>query len=673
MDRLLRPKSIAVIGGGTWCGNVIDACRRTGFDGALWAVHPTRADVAGVPAVPSIAGLPAPPDAAFVGVNRKKTVEIVRALSGAGAGGAVCFAAGFSEAARELSDGATLQASLIEAAGGMPFLGPNCYGFINALDSAALWPDQHGLPRVETGVAILSQSSNIALNLTMQARGLPIAYLITVGNQAQIGLSAIGSALLDDPRVTAIALHIEGIDDLAAFEAFARKAHQTGKPVVALKVGRSEAAQAATASHTAALAGSAAGASALFDRLGIAEVRSLSGLLETLKLVHVNGPLPSANVASMSCSGGEASLMADAALATGVTYPPLTAAQETRLREALGPGIALANPLDYNTFIWGDVDAMARTFAAMVAGEAAIGVVVLDIPRADRCAPDAWFPTLEAIRAARAISATPIAVLASLPETMPEALAQDLIAEGIVPFAGIPAALEAISAASALAPSDTKLFLPTGVTDPQPLTEAEAKARLAAFGLRIPRNARATGVEEAAATARRIGFPVVLKGIGPLHKTEAGAVALNLQSEEEVTSAARAMPVELFLVEEMVTGTLAELLVGVVHDPAHGLVLTLAAGGILTELLGDSVSFVLPVTGAEIRDGLQRLRYARVLNGYRGAPPVDIDALAEAVLSVQSFAMATPVAEIEINPLLCGADFAIAADALIRCGDADGG
>lgn len=673
MDRLLRPKSIAVIGGGTWCENVIDACRRTGFQGALSAVHPTRREVAGVNAVPSLADLPAPPDAAFIGVNRNRTVEIVRALREAGAGGAVCFAAGFSEAVREMSDGAELQSALVEAAGEMPILGPNCYGFINALDSAALWPDQHGLARVDTGVAILSQSSNIALNLTMQARGLPIAYLITVGNQAQIGLSAIGSALLDDPRVTAIALHIEGIDDLAAFEVFARKAHQKGKPVVALKVGRSEAAQAATASHTAALAGSAAGASALFRRLGIAEVRSLAGMLEALKLLHVNGPLPSSTVASMSCSGGEASLMADAALATGVTYPPLSGDQEARLRDALGPNIALANPLDYNTFIWGDVDAMARTFAAMVAGEAAIGVVVLDIPRADRCAPEAWYPTLDAIRQARAMTDTPIAVLASLPETMPEALAADLIAEGIVPFAEVNAALEAISAASALALAETPVFIPEPVPNPRALTEADAKARLAPFGLRIPQNARANNPDEAVAAARSIGYPVVLKGTGPLHKTEAGAVALNLTSDEAVAKAAEAMPVDAFLVEEMVTGTLAELLVGVVHDPAHGLVLTLAAGGILTELLEDSVSFILPVSESEIRAGLDHLRYARVLNGYRGAPPIDREALAKAVLAVQSFAMATPVAEIEINPLLCGADFAIAADALISCGDADGG
>jgi acyl-CoA synthetase (NDP forming) len=175
----------------------------------------------------------------------------------------------------------------------MPILGPNCYGFINALDTAALWPDQHGLAKVSSGVAIISQSFQHRPE-PHHAGARPADCLHhDVGNQAQSGLSHIGEALLDDDRVTAIGLHIEGIDDLAAFETFARKAWACGKPVVALKTGRSDQAQAATVSHTASIAGSSAGASALFDRLGIAEVRSLPVLLETLKLLHVHGPLKS--------------------------------------------------------------------------------------------------------------------------------------------------------------------------------------------------------------------------------------------------------------------------------------------------------------------------------------------------------------------------------------------
>ncbi|MEM6490272.1 MAG: CoA-binding protein, partial [Pseudomonadota bacterium] len=194
LDRLLRPQSIAVIGGGVWCANLVEQCRKIGFAGDLWPVHPRRDSIAGVPAFPSIEALPAAPDAAFIGINRDSTIQAVAALAARGAGGAVCFASGFRETEPHAGDGADRQAALLAAAGGMTLLGPNCYGLINYLDGVALWPDQHGGRRVERGVALVTQSSNIAINLTMQARGLPVAYVVTVGNQAQTGLSAIAAA-----------------------------------------------------------------------------------------------------------------------------------------------------------------------------------------------------------------------------------------------------------------------------------------------------------------------------------------------------------------------------------------------------------------------------------------------------------------------------------------------
>ncbi|MBS8261573.1 CoA-binding protein [Roseibium polysiphoniae] len=670
LERLLAPKSIAVIGGGTWCANVIGECRKSGYDGELWAVHPSKPEIGGCAAVTSLADLPGPPDAAFVGVNRHLTIDIIRELSAAGAGGAVCFASGFSEAVEELADGSDLQSELLIAAGHMPILGPNCYGFINALDGAALWPDQHGLIKVPRGVAIIAQSSNIALNLTMQARGLPIAYLVTVGNQAQVGLSRLGQALLDDPRVTAIGLHIEGIDDLAAFEAFALKAQACGKPVVALKIGRSAQAMAATISHTASLAGSMAGASALLKRTGVAQVNSLADLLETLKILHTVGRLSSAKIASMSCSGGEASLIADTATGSAVTFPALTDDQKSKLMDALGPKVALANPLDYHTYIWGDIDAMSRTFAAMMAGDAAFGIVILDFPRTDRCAPDEWLKVIDAIEKAMIISGKPMAILSTLAENMPEQVASDLVARRIVPLCGLDEAIAAISAVSEMGTcrKHMPIHIPQPVREPVLLSEQVAKDALKRHGLRLPKNTLADGRAEAARAASDIGFPVVLKGTGIAHKTEANAVALGLQTVTDVTLAADKMPVDSFLVEEMVTDTLAELLVGVVLDPAHGLVLTLAAGGILTELLQDRVSLLLPVSREDVTSALDGLKYARVLQGYRGSASCDLEAIVDAVMAVQSYALSGPVAEVEINPLLCGADFAIAADALIKCG-----
>jgi len=190
--RLFQPKSLAVLGGGAWGEAVLEQAQKFGFQGTLFAVHPVKAEVAGIRAYPSVNHLPSVPDATFVGINREASIGAVERLRKLDAGGAVCFASGYAESTAEDHTGADAQARLLRAAGDMPMLGPNCYGFINALDRVAVWPDQHGCRPVDKGVAILTQSSNIAINMTMQQRGLPIGYMITSGNQAQISQAKIG-------------------------------------------------------------------------------------------------------------------------------------------------------------------------------------------------------------------------------------------------------------------------------------------------------------------------------------------------------------------------------------------------------------------------------------------------------------------------------------------------
>ena len=670
LSRLLRPDSVAVIGGGAWGHAVVAQLRKFGFPGEIWPVHPKAGEVGGIRALPGLDALPGPPDAAFVGVNRRATIETVAALSAMGAGGATCFAAGFAEAEAEDVEAADLQRALLKAAGEMPILGPNCYGFINAMDRALLWPDQHGLVPVERGVAILTQSSNIAINLTMQARGLPIGYIVTAGNQAQTGQAEIAMGLLDDPRVSAIGLHIEGFRDLRAWEAFAAKARERRVPVVVLKVGRSEAARAATVSHTASLAGGDAGAAALIRRLGFARVASLPELLETLKLLHACGPLPTNRIASISCSGGEASLAADTAHGRGVVFPPLNTAQRERLRAALGPMVALANPLDYNTYIWRDTAKMTAAWAAMMDPSLALTLIIVDYPRPDRCDAADWVHATDAALAAKAETGANVALVATLPELLPEAVAVRLMAGGVVPMHGLAEALAAAEAAAALWGQDDAgpLLLPSPARSAPVLPEAEAKARLAAHGLAVPKARRASTPGEAAAAATEIGFPVVLKGEGFAHKTEAGAVALGLADAAAVELAARGMQAASFLVEEMVLGGAAELLVGVVKDPAHGFALTLGAGGVLTELWEDTASLLLPASDAEIEAALDGLRVGRLIQGYRGKPAADHAAIRAAIRSIEAYVIenADRVEEVEVNPLLCTPTRAVALDALIR-------
>ena len=669
LTRLLKPKSIAVIGGGAWCASIISAAKQIGFDGALHPVHPTGKQIAGHKSLRSLEEVPGPIDAAFIGVNRHATLDVVAQLRRLKAGGAICFASGFSEAAAEDAAAQDLQAALIEAAGEMPILGPNCYGFVNAFDGCAIWPDQHGCSRVQRGVAILTQSSNIAINLTMQNRGLPIGYMLTCGNQAQTAQTDIALQLLDDERVTAIGLHIEGFGNLRGWEALAQKARTKGVTLIALKSGVSQQAQAAAVSHTASLTGSDTGADAFLQRLGIRRARSLPVFLESLKLAHQFGPLSSNRIASISCSGGEAALAADTAQGTGLIFPPLNPRQAKDLSAALGPMVAMANPLDYHTYIWRDQAAMTQAWAAMADDEIAMTLLVSDYPRADLCDASDWECVTQAAIEATRRTGRPFAVVASLAELLPEQTAKTLMDHGVGAIHGLDHGLEALDVMSRpMAPPAEPVLLPGIDRDAELLDEQSAKLALAAHGLTIPPSVVVTDRSTAGQAAADIGFPVALKTLGLAHKTGANGLALGLNTRAEVEIAAPRLADGPLLVERMVAGTLVEVLVGVTRDPAHGFVLTLGAGGTMTDVLRDRASLLIPATRAEVIARLKDLNIAPLLEGFRGNPPVDLDALLAAIDAVQAYVLANAerVEEVEINPLICTQDNAIAADALIR-------
>lgn len=679
LDRLLAPKSIAFIGGRD-AAEAVRVCRRSGFQGAVWPVSASRAEMDGAPSVRRLSDLPAPPDAAFVGVNRHAALEVVAELSEIGAGGAVVYAAGFAETAHSDAQGAALQQALVRAAGPMPFLGPNCYGFVNAASGACLWPSEHGAARVPRGVAILCQSSNIAISLTMQRRGAPIAFVGTVGNQAQIGLSALGLAVIDAPAVTALGLHIEGLDDTAAFEALAGRARRLGKPIVALKTGRSEKAQASNLTHTASLSGADVVADAFFERLGVSRVRSLSAFLETLKLLHVHGALETPpqgpRVSAMCCSGGELALIADAAEAAGVSTPDLAPAHAAAVAETLPSMVHVANPLDYHTFIWADAPRMTDTFAAMMRGGFDLNLLTLDWPRTDRCSDADWRPAIQAMTAAARRAGARAGVMASLPENMPEAVAADLLEDGLVPLSGIEDALSAVAAAGAIGrawsrpPAPALAQLGRAPAEVELLDEAASKAALRRFGLRTPAGEVATPATVRDA-AQRLGGLVAVKALGVAHKTEARAVALNLTPDAAAT-AARSMADRIgahrFLVEAMAPGAIAELIVGVKREAPYGLAMTIGAGGVYAELLDDTKVVLLPCAEEELRAVLDDLRVAPMLKGWRGGAAADLDAATAAIGAVAAFAMRwrDRLVELDVNPLILTARDAIAVDALVR-------
>ncbi|MEM8841168.1 MAG: acetate--CoA ligase family protein [Pseudomonadota bacterium] len=676
LSRLFRPRSIAVIGGG-WGLEVVAQCKKMGFDGEIWPVHPTREDMHGIACFRSIEDLPGAPDASFIGVNRHLTIEVVRALATRGAGGAVCFASGFAEAEDGREAGAALQEALVAAAGDMPVLGPNCYGVINYLDGALLWPDQHGGVVRESGVALLTQSSNILINFTMAARGLPIAYVMAAGNQAQTTLADMAMACLDDPRVTAVGLYIEGVKDVRAFEAMAAKARALGKPVVALKAGRSEESQRATLSHTASLAGSDSASRAFLQRLSIPVLGDIPEFLETLKLLHILGPIAGREICSVSCSGGEASLAGDAAVGRAVTFRPMTEAERDRIQETLSPLVTVTNPLDYHTFIWGDAARMTATFTAVLQCRYDLTMFIFDFPRGDRCCDATWSVALDSMATAAEATGAKVAITAGMPENMPENWAEEIARRGLAPMHGIDATMAAAEAAAMItegwaAPLPAPVLWAPGGEPGDVLDERMAKLSLSAHGVRVPEGHGAGTPEEAAMAAARLTEPLVLKGLGIAHKTEHGAVRLNLGADEVADTARSMAAPEGYLVEEMIDDAVAELILGVVREPPYGFALTIGAGGILTELIGDAETLLIPASAQDVRAALMRLKTAPLLTGFRGKPPADLNAIVAMAMALQDYviAEAEKLVELDINPVIATPTRAVAADALIRLTEA---
>ncbi len=674
LRRLLQPKSIAVFGGNSAVA-VVRQCKAIGFGGEIWAVSPTRTEMGGIPCVASIAELPGIPDASFVAAPPQASLEIIAELSALGAPGAVCFAAGFGEAGEA---GEALQIKLRKAIGDMAIIGPNCYGFVNYLDGVALWPDEHGGHRTEHGVALITQSGNIALNLTMQQRSIDFAYVISIGNNSTLSLADYIELLLNDSRVTAIGLHIEGLRDIAGFSRAAIAALKKGVPIVALKTGRSSLGAEMTMSHTGSLAGSDRLYSALFERVGVARCDTVPQFLETLKLLSQVGPLHANTMGSMSCSGGEASLVADCAERLGVEMPALSADSSSELHELLGPKVHVANPLDYHLYIWGDYAQMNACFGKFISNAYGCTVLVLDYPVGEGADQSNWEVAENALLDAATSTGQRAVIVASLPETLPANVRERLKARGIAPMQGIEDCVFAIRAAAMVGEAQARAeeiepLLPatTATGKPVALDEAASKRLLAEVGIRVP-GAWLCSAEGTVEAADAIGYPVVLKAVATdlAHKSEAGAVAVGLQDADAVREATRKMAkqFERFMVEEMVQPTVAELIVGVSRDASFGLTLLIGTGGTLVELVRDTRSLLLPVSRQDIADALDGLMVGALIKGYRGAVAGDREAALDAIEAIAKFATqnSDTLLELDVNPLLVTPDAAVAVDAFIR-------
>ena len=691
LKRMLAPQHVAFVGGRSMA-RALKRCADGGYQGQMWLVNPQHDSLEGVPCVRSVAELPCGPDAVFIATNRELTLTCVAELAAIGAGGAICYASGFAETGAE---GQALQQQLLKAAGDMALLGPNCYGLLDYLHSSALWPVAHGGKAVEKGVAVLTQSGNFAYNLSMSDRSLPVAYMASVGNQAQLGVAELMDVLLDEPRVTAIGLHLEGLKNVPGFARAAHKALEKGIPIIALKTGVSQIGAELALSHTSSLSGSDALYDALFDRLGVIRVSGPVSFVETLKAAAC-GNLPTGNsLIALACSGGDAGLIADYAERNDLSLPKLDQGQVGELAQVLPSYANLVNPLDFTTAIWGDGEALNRMLDSALRTEADAVMLVLDYPSEFTGERKECDLLLELYCAALQRHGKSGFVTSAFPELLPAHARERLHAQGVAALQGVEDGLAAWGriagyqrkrqALLALGESALVPLCPQALEgEGRLLNEWDSKQALRAFGLPVP-NGVLSRPDQALKDAESLGYPLVLKAVSAQlpHKTEAGAVALNLKDGAALSAALEKMRASIaayapgvafdqLLLEPMARPPLAELIVGIKRENDFGLALVIGAGGILVELLKDSRSLLLPTTDGAIHQALLSLRSAPLLQGFRGRESADLDALVTAIRAVADYACenAARLLELDVNPLLVGADGTTAVDALIRLGHA---
>ncbi len=689
LKRMLAPRHLAFIGGRSMA-RALKRCADGGYLGEMWLVNPQHDSLEGVPCVRRIADLPCGPDAVFIATNRELTLTCVAELAAKGAGGAICYASGFAETGAE---GQALQQQLLKAAGHMALLGPNCYGLLDYLHSSALWPVAHGGKPVEKGVAVLTQSGNFAYNLSMSDRSLPVAYMASVGNQAQLGIAELMDVLLDEPRVTAIGLHLEGLKNVPGFARAAHKALEKGIPIIALKTGVSQIGAELALSHTSSLSGSDALYDSLFARLGVIRVSGPVSFVETLKAAAC-GKLPAGNsLIALACSGGDAGLIADYAERNELSLPKLDEGQRDELAQVLPSYANLVNPLDFTTAIWGDGEALNHMLDSALRTEADAAMLVLDYPAEFTGERKECDLLLELFCAALIRHGKTGFVTSAFPELLPAHARERLHTQGVAALQGVEDGLAAWGriagyqrnrqALLALGESVLVPHCPQALEgEGRLLNEWDSKKALRAFGLQTP-NGVLSSPDEALSDANALGYPLVLKAVSSQlpHKTEAGAVALNLKDGAALNAALEKMraslvdyaphvPFDQVLLEPMAKPPLAELIVGIKRENDFGLALVIGAGGILVELLKDSRSLLLPTTDGAIRQALLGLRSAALLQGFRGRQVADLDALVAAIRAVADYACenAGQLLELDVNPLLVGADGTTAVDALIRLG-----
>lgn len=679
--RLICPRSVAVVGASSdpskTTGRPIAYLQRHGFSGAIWPVNPRVREIGGLPCYRRIADLPGTPDVALILLEAQSAVGAIREVAALGTSAAIVLAGGFAESGTE---GAARQQALCDAAGRMRLLGPNTIGIVNLVDRVVLSAsgalELNDLP--VGGVSLVSQSGGVlgAVLSRGAARGLGFARLVATGNEADLDIADIVTYLAADTATQVIALYLEGLRRPEAFRVAARAATDAGKPVVAFKVGRSEAGRRAVISHTGAMAGADRIYSAFFQACGVIRAERFSDLIDIPMALLPGRRIKGRRIAVLTTTGGAGALAADAAGAAGFDLPPPDVATAARIAAPLGvaPEKIVANPIDLT--LAGTKPELFQTAMEALLDSPDHDALVVVVGSSALTHPDL---TADALVKTQKKATKPM--IAYVSPHAPVILAS-LNRQGVPAFdqpEACAAALSAIAAQPRAAPCETSTLdlgsWPSGVLD-----EATSHALFARCGIPVVEGIFVHTPEEAfAAALRLVGLEghVVLKVCDRriVHKSDVGGVRVGIpcasvtrEAHEllaQVATSVGFLPDGLLVQRRAPDGL--ELILGLRREGAFGTALLVGFGGVTAEIFGDNVLRMLPVGRADIIEMLTELRGAKLFTGHRGSPPVDMTALAETILAFARMgeALGPRLVEAEINPLFAGPWGVLAADGVV--------
>lgn len=690
LQPLLQPASIAVVGASENPGpglQVLENLEQLGYRGEIYPVNPRYRQVLGMLCFPSLAAVREAGhtvDLVAILLNRNLVLPILEEAAAIGARAAWAFANGFAEAGEE---GRDLQKRITDLCKehDILFCGPNCVGLLNYNGKAGSYSAPAPREILTGDIGMVAQSGYVCIQVANANRGLRFSMICSAGNEAVVDATDYIGYMLEDPGTRVIMAFIEQFRRPARLPALARRARELNKPIVLIKVGRSEMAQRATAAHTGALAGSDDVQDALFKQLGLIRVEDLDEMFETAELFSkLGGRLPKGNgVFAVTLSGGVISLLGDLGETLNLRYPEWSEAGRARVQEYLPPYAGVENPLDAWGFGKVEEAYLPCLTAAAEEEEADLILVSQDVPGG--MAPrqvDQYAAVAEAAASVYKQTDKPVVFLSNPSGGFDGKIRGILDKAGVPLLQGSKEGLRAINHAIAYSGflGRDPISSPTAGLSPAAgkvrplfdrargaLTEFESKQVLTAYGVTCTREVLCISAEEAVAAAERIGAPVALKVMSPqiLHKTEAGVIALNLKDEQAIRrkfdrlmESARAYDPEAridgVLCQQMASGAVAEAIVGLLIDPQFGPAVIFGMGGIMVEVLGDRALGIPPLDRKTAREMIEQTRTSRVLKGFRGAPPADIEALIDVLIRVGDLALdwSERIEALDINPLL---------------------